>query len=72
MGGIPRQDATSQVSRELGRWGLSLINYIDGFLGVAPSRPEAESHFAQLQGLLETLGLQEAPLSGHGVDGVSI
>ena len=30
------------------------------FWGVATSRVEADSHFAQLQGLVETLGLQEA------------
>ena len=48
------------MSRELGRQVLSLLNYIDDFGWVATSRAEVESHFAQLQGLLETLGLQEA------------
>ena len=54
------QDATNLVSRELRRWGISLLNYIDDFGGVTSSQFEAESHFFQLQGLLETLGLQEA------------
>ena len=50
------------MSRELGSRGLSLLNYIDDFggEGVTISWSEAESHFALLQGLLETLGLQEA------------
>ena len=42
------------VSRELGRRGLSLLNYIDDFRGVAASRAEDDSHFAQLQGHIET------------------
>ena len=54
------QDATNLVSRELRRWDHSLLNYIDDFGVVAPSKPEVDSHVAQLQGLLETLGLQEA------------
>ena len=53
------QDITSLVARELGRRGLSLLNYINDFGGVAATRADADSHFAQLQGLLETLGLQE-------------
>ena len=54
------QDATSLVTRELGRSGLSVLHYIDNFRGVAASRAQAEAHFALLQGLLETLELQEA------------
>ena len=37
------QDATNLVARELRRRGISLLNYIDGFGGVASSRSEAES-----------------------------
>ena len=44
------QDATSLVSRELRRRGLSLLNYIDDFGRVAPSKLEADSYFAQFQG----------------------
>ena len=36
------QDATSLVTRELARRGLSLLNYIDDFGGVAASKEEAE------------------------------
>ena len=54
------QDATNIISRELRRQGVTLLNYIDNFGGVAPSRSTAESLFAQLQGLLAKLGLQEA------------
>ena len=77
------QDATNLVSRELGRRGLSLLNYIDDFGGVSPSKLETDSHFGQLQALLETLGLQEAlelqearhkdsPFPGHDVALVSV
>ena len=53
------QDAINLVSREFWRRGLSLLNYIDDLGGVASSKLEGESHFAHLQDLLETLGLQE-------------
>ena len=54
------QNTTNIVSRKFRRWGLSsCITYM--ILGEwPPSRSTAESHYAQLQGLLDKLGLQEA------------
>ena len=68
------QDATNIICRELRRQGLSLLNDIADFGGVAPSKSTAKSHFPQLQDLLAMLGLQEAnhkssPFPGHGVAG---
>ena len=54
------QDVTSVITRELGRQGLALLNYIDDFGGVAATEAEAACHFGSLQALLEKLVLQEA------------
>ena len=45
--------------------GLSLLNYIDDFGGVASTEAEATSHFNSLCDLLKHLGLQEAAHKAH-------
>ena len=42
------QDITNCVTRDLKRQGLTLLNYIDDFWGVAASRAAADQHFTQL------------------------
>ena len=54
------QDMTGLMARELGRQGLSLLNYIDDFGGAASMESEALQHFSLLQAMLEYLGLEEA------------
>ena len=60
MGGIPLPRCHQSSVQGIEEAVLSLLNYIDDVEGVVPSKSEAESHFAQLQGLLKTLGQQEA------------
>ena len=54
------QDVTNLVGAELRRRGLTLLNYIDDFEGVAASSALAHNHLSALQTLLSELGLQEA------------
>ena len=56
------QDVTSLVARDLTRQGLSILNYIDEFGGVASDLTTPTDHFTKLQGLLAQLGLCE---TGH-------
>ena len=54
------QDITNLMAAELRRRGVTLLNYIDDFGGVAASGALARKHFSALQTLLADLGLQEA------------
>ena len=56
----PSQDTTSLVAKHLNCKGLSMLNFIDDFGGVAASKQQAQQHFKQLQGTLDKLGLVEA------------
>ena len=54
------QDVTSLVATHLNSKVVWLLNYIDDFRDVTPSREEAEEHFSELQAILDHLGLVEA------------
>ena len=54
------QDATSLFAKHLNNEGLCLLNYIDDFMGVAPSKGQAEAHFNKVQTTLDHLELVKA------------
>ena len=47
----------SLIARDLTRQGLSILNYINDFGGMATDLTTATDHFTKLQGLLARLGL---------------
>ena len=54
------QDTTGLVARHLTFQDMKLLNYIDDFARVAPSKAEAQRHFEELRAELMHLGLTEA------------
>ena len=64
--GRPHTTNMSQAwGPELGRHGLSLLNYIDNFGGVAGTEEEAIRHFSLLQALLERAWGWRKPSTKH-------